>query len=493
MIEENSFKTNLAAISPWDQGVPKINGPYVLGIGVNSSFFFPISATGERPIKYSAEGLPDGLSIDTDKGIITGSVKQQFETTINIKASNNPGSSEKTLRIVAGKRLALTPPMGWNSWNCWGPKVDTEKIKACADAMVLSGLAAHGYNYVNIDDGWQGKRGGQFNAIQGNEKFPKMKSLCDYVHSKGLRIGIYSTPWLRSYAGFIGGSSGVCTGYVTANNREREHYIGKITYEKEDARQWAVWGVDYLKYDWNPWDVSTVKQMRDALLSSGRDIVYSLSNSAPFQNAAQWAELSNCWRTTGDINDTWDNMSNIGFSQDLWIPYGGPGHWNDPDMLVVGKLGWGKVRENKLTHNEQITHITMWAILAAPLLIGCDLTRIDDFTISLLCNEEVLAVDQDPSGKQGHCLREIRKTDSQGQTIYHEAIYVRELYDGTKAVGLFNRGPNPEFFEVQWPELSIKGFKQVRDLWANKNLGTFIDKFSIGVPAHGAQFIKIGR
>jgi len=493
MTKENNFRTNLAVISPWNQGVPKINGPYIFGVGVNSTFFLPISATGERPIKYSAEGLPEGLNIDANRGIITGSVKQQLKIDVNIKVTNKYGSDEKTIKIVSGERLALTPPMGWNSWNCWGPKVDTQKIKACADAIVSSGIATHGYNYVNIDVGWQGERGGAFNAIQGNGKFPNMSSLCDYVHDKGLRIGIYSTPWVRSYSGFTGGSSGKSIGYVSPNNKEKGHYIGNITYEKEDAKQWAAWGIDYLKYDWNPWDILTVKQMRDALLASGRDIIYSLSNSAPFQNAASWAELANCWRTTGDITDTWESVSNIGFSQDRWTLYGGPGHWNDPDMLVVGKLGWGEVRENRLTHDEQITHITLWSILAAPLLIGCDLTQLDDFTLRLLCNEEVISVNQDPLGKQGHCLREVRRVGNQGQITYHETIYIKELYDGTKAVALFNRGPKPELLEVRWSELRIEGSKQVRDLWANKNLGIFANKFSIGVPPHGAQLVKIDR
>lgn len=391
--------------------------------------------------------------------------------------------------FITNERLCLTPPMGWNSFNCWGLKVDAQKIKAAADAMVSSGLATHAYNYVNIDDGWQGERGGPFNAIQGNEKFPDMGSLCDYVHSNGLRIGIYSTPWVKSYGGFTGGSSGKPVGYV--RNKELGWYIGNITYEKEDAKQWAAWGIDYLKYDWNPWDVFTVKRMRDALLASGRDIIYSLSNSAPFQNAAAWVKLANCWRTGGDIEDTWESISNIGFSQDRWTSYSGPGHWNDPDMLVVGKLGWGKVRENRLTHDEQITHITLWVILAAPLLIGCDLTQLDDFTLRLLCNEEVIAINQDPLGKQGHCLREFRRVGKQGETTYHEAIYVRELHDGAKVVGLFNRGPHPESFEVRWSELGVEGSMQIRDLWANKNLGVFVDKFSIGVPTHGAQLIKI--
>jgi alpha-galactosidase len=492
-MKNSTFSTTLDRVAPWDSGVPKINASRLFGAGVNSPFFLPIPTIGERLIEFSAEGLPRGLEIGASSGIISGSVSKELETTVLVTARNRHGEDSIEIRIVIGGRLALTPPMGWNSWNCWGEKVDTEKIKACADAMVSSGLAAHGFSYVNIDDGWQGDRGGSSNALQANNKFANMKSLCDYVHGRALRIGIYSTPWVKSYALYSGGSIGNPVGEVSTDNLEKGYHFGDVPCEKEDAKQWAEWGFDYLKYDWYPNDIKSVKRMKDALLASGRDIIYGLSNRAGFENASEYVELANCWRTTMDIEDEWVNMTDIGFSQDRWTPYGGPGHWNDPDMLVVGKLGWGDVRDNRLTHDEQVTHITLWSILAAPLLIGCDLTQLDEFTIRLLCNDEVLAINQDPLGRQGHCVSEVRRVDDNGQSISHQAIYKRLLYDGTVAVGLFNRGPEPEVIEVNWSDLKLEGPRAVRDVWSRNDLGIFSEKFSIGVPSHGAQFVRIGR
>ena len=489
---DGKFATRLAPARPWNRGKPRINGPSIYGVGVNSECFVPIPAVGERPMQFSAEGLPVGLSIDPASGVITGKAAGPQDAAVTVTAVNARGRASRQIRIVAGDKLALTPPLGWNHWNCWGSRIDAEKVRAAADAMVSSGLAAHGYNCVNIDDGWQGPRGGAFGGMQGNEKFPDMQALCDYVHSVGLRVGIYSTPWTKSYANYPGGSVGEPPARQDQTDQiRRGRFFGDKGCEDEDARQWAAWGMDYLKYDWNPNDAPHTEAMRAALRASGRDIVYSLSNSAPFKDAAEWARLANCWRTTGDIVDTWESISRIGFSQDQWTPYGGPGHWNDPDMLVVGRMGWGEVRENRLTPDEQITHITLWALLAAPMLIGCDMTRLDDFTLRILCNDEVLAVNQDPLGLQGRTLRELRRAGAAGATLTREVVYVRPLHDGSLAVGLFNRGPRGAEVAVSWAELGLRGTRSVRDLWANRTLGSFKRKFAMGVPPHGAQLLRI--
>jgi len=486
------FLTRLAPVRPWDRGKPRINGPGTYGVGVGSACLVPIPAVGERPMQFAAEGLPDGLSIDPATGVISGRASGPGEATVALTAANARGRASRQVRIVAGEAIALTPPLGWNHWNCWGAKIDAGKVRVAAEAMVSSGLAAHGYSYVNIDDGWQGQRGGAFGGIQGNEKFPDMGGLCDYVHSLGLRVGIYSTPWTKSYARYPGGSVGEWPADQYASDKVRNGwFFGGRGCEMEDARQWAAWGIDYLKHDWNPIDVPHVEAMRAALRSSGRDIVYSLSNSAPFKDAAEWARRANCWRTTGDIADTWESVSGIGFSQDRWTPHAGPGHWNDPDMLVVGRMGWGEVRDNRLTRDEQITHITLWALLAAPMLIGCDMTRLDDFTLRLLCNDEVLAVNQDPLGRQGRTLREHRTAGPDGATLRHEAVLVRPLHDGSLAVGLFNRGPEGAEVQVSWAELALRGTRTVRDVWASRPLGSFRRKFSMPVPPHGAQLVRM--
>ncbi|HBM81920.1 MAG: glycoside hydrolase family 27 protein [Clostridiales bacterium] len=487
----NNCETKLAKIRPWDEGTPRITCPHIFGTKAGASTVFPITALGERPLKFTAEGLPEGLTLNENTGVISGKTKKEADGIVKITVQNGIGADSIKLRIIAGDNIALTPPLGWNSWNCFALKVSDDKVRKAADAMVSSGLAAHGFTYINIDDGWQGERGGEFNAIQANKKFPDMERLCDYVHSLGLRIGIYSTPWVKSYGNGNGCSDGECERYFDKRNLDRGWYFGKNKYMKGEALQWAKWGFDYLKYDWHPWEVRDVKEMHDALKESGRDIAYSLSNSAPFQDAVQWAGLANCWRTTGDITDTWESMSRIGFSQDRWTPYSMPGHWNDPDMLVVGKLGWGDVRENRLTHDEQVTHITLWALLAAPLLIGCDLTQLDDFTLRLLCNDEVLSISQDMLGRQAHCLREIRETDDDGNVVHHSSVYVRKLYSGNIAVGLFNRSEKSDTVSFTWKDLKINGRKRLRNVWANEDIGNFDKEFAIGVPAHGAQFILI--
>ncbi|NSW56566.1 MAG: NPCBM/NEW2 domain-containing protein [Armatimonadetes bacterium] len=456
---------------------PRINGPKVFGARPGNPFLFKVPATGDRPLTYAAEGLPEGLSIDPDTGIITGSVVQVGTYRAIITVSNALGSKSRELRIEIGEGIALTPPMGWNSWNCWAGAVDEDKVRRCARAMVSTGLVDHGWSYVNIDDTWQAARGGPLNALQGNEKFPDLKGLCDEIHSLGLKAGIYSTPWITSYAGFPGGSSNSEDG---SWNRERGH--GKFGFEEADAKQFAAWGFDYLKYDWNPNDVPHVEKMAVALRASGRDIVYSLSNSAPYELASEWMRLAHCWRTTGDITDRWSSVSGIGFSQDPWGPFAGPGHWNDPDMLVVGEVGWGpNLHPTHLTPNEQYSHISLWCLLSAPLLLGCDLEKLDDFTLSLLTNDEVLEINQDPLGEQARRVAVTGKTE----------VWCKYLEDGSRAVGLFNRGETEVTVTAHWPDLWIQGPQRVRDLWRQEDLDVFTDHFEAKVPRHGVVLVKL--
>src|SRR2546421_8473374 len=408
-------------LTPPPPATPRINGPSIYGQRPGRPFLYTIPATGERPMTFGAEGLPEGLTFDSKTGRIAGNVEKEGESQVTLKATNDKGSATKKLKIVIGDRVALTPPMGWNSWNCWAKDVDAEKVRASAKAMVDTGLINHGWTYINIDDSWQGKRGGDWNGIQPNEKFPDMKTLADEIHRMGLKIGIYSTPWITSYAGFVGGSSDNDDGAWDQALAKGGRKDGKKLFADNDARQWAAWGIDYLKYDWNPRskpavDNATFKKqvsdMADALKNSGRDIVYSYSNSCPFDAADQVTPLLNCWRTTGDIRDSWWSLTGIGFSQDKWAPYAKPGHWNDPDMLVVGYVGWSKnLHPTKLTPDEQYTHISLWCLLSAPLLIGAPVERMDDFTLSLLSNDEVLAIDQDSLGKSARLI------DSQGPEV----------------------------------------------------------------------------
>src|SRR4051812_2931235 len=234
-------------LTPKAPETPRINGARVYGERPGRPFLFTVPATGERPIKFEAEGLPEGLKIDEATGRITGSVKEAGEHAVKLKATNGKGSDERTLKMVIGDTIALTPPMGWNSWNSWAKDVDQEKVLASAKAMVHKGLINHGWTYVNSDDAWQGRRGGGFNGVQPNEKFPDMKGMCDQIHGMGLKAGIYSTPWITSYALFNGGSSDDEKGAWDPSMAKAEfRRDGKYPFAENDAKQWAAWGIDYL-------------------------------------------------------------------------------------------------------------------------------------------------------------------------------------------------------------------------------------------------------
>ena len=454
---------------------PTINEPRVTGGTPGRPFLFLIPASGDGPLTFAAKNLPAGLTLDSKTGIITGSLAKAGKTVVSLTVSGPKGTATSALTIVAGDRtLAQTPPLGWNSWNVWGGAVDAEKVRAAADAMVSTGLAAQGYQFINIDDAWEGPRDAN-GEITSNQKFPDMKGLADYVHGKGLKIGLYSSP-----------------GPFTC----QRVYAGSYQHEEQDAQTYAKWGFDYLKYDWCSYGQiapsptlddrkKPYRVMRAALDKVGRDIVFSLCQYGA-GNVWEWgAEVGgNLWRTTGDITDTWPSMSGIGFAQGGHEPFAAPGHWNDPDMLVVGKVGWGpNVHDTRLTPNEQITHITLWSLQAAPLLIGADMARIDQFTIDLLGNREVLAVDQDPMGKAAS------RVWRDGQL----EVWSRPLSDGTFAVGLFNRGPVAAKVTAKWPDIGVAGGQHVRDLWQQKDLGTSTGAFETMVPRHGAMLVRIGQ
>jgi len=484
---------------------PRIHGPRVYGERPGRPFLYTIPATGNDPITFKADGLPPGLWLDGKTGRITGSVANAGEFNVILTASNALGNNSVPLLIKIGDTIALTPPLGWNSWNAFSGKVDQGKVQASADIMISSGLAKHGWTYINIDDTWQGKRTGVDHALQANDKFPDIAGLCDHIHSLGLKAGIYSTPWITSYAGFAGGSSNDPSGVwppprprpatvAAATTRpttrgargprpvNREHQIGSTHFMQADAKQWATWGFDYLKYDWNPNLVPDINEMSDALKASGRDIVYSLSNAAPFNTAADYSKTANAWRTTGDIRDTWQSMTANGFSQLRWQPYASPGHFNDPDMLVVGVVGWGTLHPTHLTPDELYTHITLWCLLASPMLLGNDMTQLDDFTLNLLTNDEVLAVDQDALGTEAG---RISQADN-------KEVWAKKLSDGSWAVGLFNRGADAAEVTVNMADLKLDGPQPVRDLWRQKALPDAQGSLTLKVASHGAEMVKIG-
>jgi alpha-galactosidase len=453
--------------------VPQLNYPRITGATPGRPFLFIIPASGEQPLAFSVKNLPAGLALDPKTGVISGALKQAGRTVVDVTVTSPKGKATGQITIVGGDRmLALTPPLGWNSWNAWGNTVTAEHVRMSAEGMVKSGLARQGYGYVCIDDVWMGRNRDANGEITTNEKFPDIKGLVDYIHSLGLKAGIYSSP-----------------GPLTC-----QRWPGSFQHEEQDARTWAKWGFDYIKYDWCSYqgdrnNLDDLKKpyilMRGVLDKLDRDFVYSICQYG-WGNVWEWGQDvgGNLWRMTGDIRDSWPSMAGIGFQQTGREKYAGPGHWNDTDMLVVGMVGWSQAsRPTNLTPNEQLTHIALWALQAAPMLIGADLSRIDDWTTNVLGNREVLGVNQDVLGRPAGRLTSDGWVD----------VWARPLSDGTMAVGLFNRSPEAATVTAKFPDLGISGSQPVRDLWLQKDLGRFSNAFSATVPRHGVVLVKIGR
>ncbi len=363
------------------------------------------------------------------------------------------------LHKVPYNGLAKTPPMGWNSWNLFAEKIDDKTVRTMADAMVGSGMRDAGYVYVNIDDTWEGVRDAQGN-LQSNSKFPDMKALADYVHSKGLKIGIYSSPGPRTCG----------------------EYPATYGHEEQDAKTFAAWGFDYLKFDWcsagNIYKDDNLRpvyqKMGDALQATGRPIVYSLCEYG-LGDVQKWGAQvgANLWRTTGDIADNWESMIANIEKQVPTAPYAGPGHWNDPDMLEIGN--------GHMTADEYRTHMSLWALTAAPLLAGNDVRTMTDTTRSILLNKEVIAIDQDPLGKQAS---PVKSGDFE--------IWAKPLADGGVAVGVVNMGPNAGQAKVKAGDLKLNGaVKKVRDLWAHKDVTFTGGVYEATVPSHGVLLLRV--
>jgi alpha-galactosidase len=485
---------------------------------------------------FSVEGLPEGLVLDKATGNITGTSPKEGRYKLAFTAKNAQGEDNRTITLVIDRTICLTPPMGWNSWNCFGPNIDESKIRSAADAMVKSGLIDHGWTYVNMDDRWEGERSAD-GRIQSSKDFPDMKAMADYIHGLGLKVGLYSSPGAFTCAGAV----------------------ASFQHEDQDAQSYADWGMDYLKYDWCSYqeniiteraakfaialpasadeilqlgaqqrdldakyaghppylqppsqeereqiskqdhetsakledlyhqlpgeaqgeintgsDKEPYQKMRASLDKVNRDIVFSFCQYGIGGVSSWGAEVGgNTWRTTGDIGPNWESVAEHGFNQNGLEKWASPGHWNDPDMLEVGN--------GNLTPDENYTHMTLWCMLDAPLLIGCDMTKMTPFTVSLFSNDEVLAVNQDSLGKQGYRLKQNGSTE----------VWMKPLDDGSLAVAFFNRGPTAVDVAVAWSELKLSGRQSVRDLWRQKDMGNFDDHYSVHVASHGAELFKI--
>jgi alpha-galactosidase len=363
------------------------------------------------------------------------------------------------MKALPANGLARTPPMGFSTWNHFQTAIDDRTIRSIAAALVTTGMRDAGYVYVNLDDGWQGERD-EHGDLRPNQKFPDMKGLADHLHGLGLKLGIYTSPGPKSCAGFE----------------------GSYGHEEQDARTFAAWGVDYLKYDWcsagliyDDTEMPAVYlKMAQAIRTTGRPMVFSICQ---YGRADVWkwgaAAGGHLWRTTGDIADRWDIMSSIGFAQDELAPFGGPGRWNDPDMLEVGN--------GHMTATEYRTHMSLWALLAAPLIAGHDVSSSSPETIALLTNRDLIAIDQDSLGRPGR--RVVQRSPLE--------VWARPLEGKRTAVALFNRGDAPAKVQASFAELGIDGRVNALDVWAQRSLGTLDGSVAADVEPHGVVLLVL--
>ena len=511
-------------LTPPAPAKPRINGPKVFGVRPGNPVLFTIPTTGVRPIKFTVENMPEGVSVDEATGIITGSIAKAGEYDVVFVAENKEGKDQRKFSFIVGDTLSLTPYMGWNSWYVYLDLITDEKVRQAADAMVKSGMINYGYSYVNMDDCWAIKPAsdeplllkdvpvvpvvGQPSMqeyvdsyrlkprcsyayipnprdcngmLNSNSNFPDMKKLTDYIHSLGLKAGIYSSP-----------STLTCAGY-----------IGSFNHEEQDAARFAEWGFDFLKYDSCSYQfveptLAEYKKpfirMGDALKRQKRDILHNICQYVCKDGSCQYT-TSRPWEWGGEVGQSWRleldfgcvsnpqslycNVTSVGFGQNGLESFAGPGRWNDPDYLLSSNET--SVLKYKISPNEQYTYMSLWSLLATPLIYSGDMTKLDAFMLNILCNNEIIAVNQDALGIQAH-------------RIYNDddcEVWAKDMEDGSVAVGLFNIGEWDMPVGVSWSDLKIKGKQQVRDLWRQKDLGVFNDKFEMTVPRHGAAMIQL--
>ena len=488
-------ENNREILTPKPPAAAKVNGPTIYGARPGHEFLYRIPCTGERPVRFAAQGLPASLHLDPATGIITGSTPDKPGTyAVTLQASNAKGKSSKLFRIVVGDTLALTPPMGWNTWYSYYEQVTDKVMRQAADNLISSGMADFGYQYVNVDGGWQVNNNGKYpeaggdprdaqGNINSNRNFPDMQAMAAYIHAKGLKAGLYTSPGPLDCA----------------------DSTGSYQHEAADAKRFAAWGYDFLKYDWcsytkvapakpsladmrKPYDL-----MGGILKKQDRDIVFNMCQYGMGDVWTWGADAGgNAWRTTGDLgmvkDDRLPGFYTIGLANASLSSYAGPGHWNDPDYILIGNVGdafkWDqspKRRPTSLTPDEQYSYVSMWSLMAAPLFFAGDMTALDDFTLGLLCNSEVIDVDQDALGWQARVIR--RSTD--------ELILEKPLEGGSVAVGFFNLGDDSRKISASLTDLGLSGSQKIRDLWRQKETGELTSSFSAKVAPHGVIMVRL--
>jgi len=491
LIRADAQETFKPILTPVPGPEPAIHGPRVYGARPGRAFLYRIPSTGLRPIQFSADGLPPSLRLDSTTGIVTGnSPRQPGEYSITFHAANARGKSSRSFRLVVGDTLALTPPMGWNDWYSHYNRITGKLMCEAADALVASGMADFGYQYVNIDDCWMVKpdpaAGEQVRTPGGtilpNRDFPDMKALTEYIHDKGLKAGIYTSP-----------------GPLTCAD-----YEGAYQHEEADARQFAAWGFDFLKYDWcsygkiaadNSLEESQkpYRKMGELVHHLDRDVVLNLCQYGRNEVWKWGGDVGGqCWRTTGDLGLEKDTdlpgFYSIAFQNAQHFEYARPGRWNDPDYILIGYVGDAHRNDappqpTKLTAEEQYSYMSLWALMASPLIYSGDMAHLDKFTLNVLCNAEVIDLDQDPLGRQARIVRKTR----------NEFILAKPLDDGSLAVGLFNLTNAARTIDAGWADLQLKGRQLARDVWRHRNIGAKFGHYSATVGPHGVSLVRLSQ
>jgi len=493
---------------------PRIHLPAVYGVRPGCPFLRRIPATGERPMQFEAKPLPAGIELDAEAGILRGVSPPAGSYPVRVRAMNRHGTNETTFTIVSGSVLALTPPMGWNHWYTHYDRVTDGVIRRAAELMVSSGMADHGYEYVSIDDCWMRgppedelarlreealarklakfsprrprdpSRIGPTRDAKGrwlpNRWFPDMRALTDYIHSFGLKAGIYTSPGPLTCAG----------------------YAGSYGHEATDVQTFVEWGFDLLKYDWCTYGAwvpgegierfqRPYRQVGELLAGAERDVLFNLCQYG-MGDVWTWGRAvgGHSWRTTGDVGLEQSRGGLPGFYQiarrTLHLSdHTGPGGWNDPDYILIGwygdARGEGLVRRSDLTCDEQYAYMSLWALIPAPLFFSGDMERLTPFTLNVLCNSEIIAVNQDPLGKGGRLVRETAD----------EWVVVKPLTDGALAVGLFAVGNEDREITILWEEIGARGPHQVRDLWRQRDVAVADGRWTVRVARHGAEVVRL--
>lgn len=482
---------DVVILTPKPGPAPRINSPRVTGCRPGNPFLFRIPAQGERPMTFTANPLPAGLTLDADTGILRGTAPARGEYVVNLSARNRHGTAQSTLRIVAGDTLALTPTMGWNHWYTHYDRITDRLMREAADVMVSSGMADVGYQYVSIDDCWMNAakhadplRVGPHRDAEGNllpnKHFPDMNALTEHIHRLGLKAGTYISPGPRTCAGFA----------------------GSWQHEARDARQFADWGFDLLKYDWCSYGEIAAKDpdpelvkfkkpyvlMGRLLQEQPRDIVLNLCQYG-MGDVWKWgAEVGgHSWRTAGDLGFELDRIFEVALQNAEHRDWQRPGAWNDPDYIQIGYIGnahgMGQPRPCPLTPSEQYSFMSLWCLMASPLFFSGDMGRLDEFTVNVLCNPELIEVNQDPLGQCGRVVPLADETFAM----------VKDLADGSKAVGLFNRGEFPATVTATWPALGFEGRYRTRDLWRQQDVGFRQESLAAPVARRGGAVFRLWR